>query len=154
MFANLPSKQDELVDREKVVEALEVLSDLKSQQDLHAESQSLKEAADFMRETGGIAPLHQDNSKLEQSSNTEPTSSFTTPPGLKNIGNTCYLNSLLQYFYNVKPVRDMVLNYNKFQLELDDESVSNRRTGGNGTRVTLEEAIVARQCEYSSEGLP
>lgn len=72
---------------------------------------------------------------------------MTTPPGLKNIGNTCYLNSLLQYFYNVKPIRDMVLDYDRFQLGLDDASVDSRQTGGNGTPVTLEEAIIARQCK-------
>ncbi|KAI1360197.1 hypothetical protein F5Y08DRAFT_54704 [Xylaria arbuscula] len=145
MIREFTTHLDGMVDRERIVEALEVLSELKLQQDQQAESQSLQEAADFVRATGGIAPLHQGSSTKLQSSTTDPIAHLTTPPGLKNIGNTCYLNSLLQYFYNVKPVRDMVLNYDKIQLELDDNSVSNRRTGGNGTGVTLEEAIVARQ---------
>ncbi|TGJ79643.1 hypothetical protein E0Z10_g9120 [Xylaria hypoxylon] len=136
---------EERVDRGKVVEALEVLSNLKLQQDQHSESQSLKEAAEFLRATRNVATAQTDNSKAEQSLAADPAAPFAAPPGLKNIGNTCYLNSLLQYFYNVKPVRDMVLNYDQIQLGLDNASVNNRLTGGNGTLVTLEEAIVARQ---------
>ncbi|KAI1429004.1 hypothetical protein F5Y12DRAFT_782250 [Xylaria sp. FL1777] len=136
---------EEQVDRSKVVEALEVLSDLKLQQDKFAEAHSLKDAADFLRATENAATGQLDNSKVEQSLTEDPATPFTAPPGLKNIGNTCYLNSLLQYFYNVKPIQDMVLNYDQIQLGLDDASINNRRTGGNGTRVTLEEAIVARQ---------
>ncbi|KAI0545431.1 cysteine proteinase [Xylaria curta] len=132
--------------REKVLEAIEVLSDLKSQQNQHADAQSLKEAADFLRATGNIATGQPNNPAGPGTTPTiDSTTTLTTPPGLKNIGNTCYLNSLLQYFYNVKPIRDMVLGYDHIQLELDDESVNNRLTGGNGTRVNLEEAIVARQ---------
>jgi ubiquitin carboxyl-terminal hydrolase 25/28 len=76
----------------------------------------------------------------------DPTTWATTPPGLRNIGNTCYLNSLLQYFYNVKPVRDLVLQYPHHKLQLDEETVNARRTGGNGTTVDLGEAIVGRLC--------
>ncbi|KAI0870478.1 cysteine proteinase [Hypoxylon argillaceum] len=137
---------DEQVDRAEVIEALEVLSDLKQQQDKNDEAQSLKETADFLRATGSVTISQLDNSsKPDQSLTTSPTTPFTTPPGLKNIGNTCYLNSLLQYFYNVKPIRDMVLDYEQIKLGFDDESINTRQTGGNGTRVTLEEAIVARQ---------
>ncbi|KAI0404110.1 hypothetical protein F4802DRAFT_568969 [Xylaria palmicola] len=132
---------DERISRPDVIEALLVLRDLKADQGQHAEAQSLKETADFLRQTEStIQP-----SRPEASTTTSPEGPYTTPPGLKNIGNTCYLNSLLQYFYNVKPVREMALSYDHFQLGLDDASVNDRRTGGNATRVTLEEAIVARQ---------
>jgi ubiquitin carboxyl-terminal hydrolase 25 len=71
--------------------------------------------------------------------------SLTTPPGLRNIGNTCYLNSLLQYFYNVNPIRDAVINYSELKMDLDEATVATRRTGGSGMPVEMEEAIVARQ---------
>ncbi|GMM51282.1 ubiquitin-specific protease [Starmerella bacillaris] len=35
------------------------------------------------------------------------------PVGLWNIGNTCYLNSLLQFYYSLEPVREFVVDYAK-----------------------------------------
>ncbi|KAI1175279.1 hypothetical protein F4777DRAFT_579115 [Nemania sp. FL0916] len=134
------------VDRAAVVEALKVLSDLKQQQDKPEEAHALAETAAFFSETGNVTTDQPHHAlQPEQSSTTNPATAFATPPGLKNIGNTCYLNSLLQYFYNVKPIRDMIIEYHQNQLTLDDASVQSRRTGGSGTPVTLEEAIVARE---------
>lgn len=33
------------------------------------------------------------------------------PIGLQNMGNTCYLNSTLQAFYRIQPLRELILNY-------------------------------------------
>ncbi|RWA10545.1 hypothetical protein EKO27_g4552 [Xylaria grammica] len=119
---------DKSVDRHRVIQALEVLSDHKRQNYQILEAESLREAADFLRQTQGVPTGQPESLDPAHCLATDSAAPFLTPPGLRNIGNTCYLNSLLQYFYN-----------------LDDASVDNRRTGGNGTRVTLEEAIVARQ---------
>ncbi|CAO3564036.1 unnamed protein product [Mortierella alpina] len=43
------------------------------------------------------------------------------PVGLSNIGNTCYLNSLLQYFYTVKEIRETVINMEAYMENEDAE---------------------------------
>ncbi|KAF2838591.1 cysteine proteinase, partial [Patellaria atrata CBS 101060] len=60
------------------------------------------------------------------------------PVGLQNIGNTCYLNSLLQYYFTIKPLRELVLKFEDFKMELTPENISAKRVGGR--RLTLEEA--------------
>ncbi|CCG23364.1 Ubp2 protein [Candida orthopsilosis Co 90-125] len=51
------------------------------------------------------------------------------PAGLDNIGNTCYLNSLLQYYFCIKPLRDLVLSFDEDDFDLDEFSKS-RKIGG------------------------
>lgn len=41
------------------------------------------------------------------------------PRGLNNIGNTCYLNSLLQYLYTIKPLRELLKNFDDHRQNLD-----------------------------------
>ncbi|KAK9462669.1 uncharacterized protein V1516DRAFT_670846 [Lipomyces oligophaga] len=58
--------------------------------------------------------------------------SESEPVGLHNIGNTCYLNSLLQFYFTVKPLREMILS---FETEagaelLSDSLASDKRIGG------------------------
>lgn len=50
------------------------------------------------------------------------------PAGLDNIGNTCYLNSLLQYYFCIKPLRDMVLSFNEH--EINHTNQMERKIGG------------------------
>lgn len=50
------------------------------------------------------------------------------PAGLDNIGNTCYLNSLLQYYFCIKPLRDMILSFN--ENEINQTKQKDRKIGG------------------------
>ncbi|KAJ5606404.1 hypothetical protein N7510_009185 [Penicillium lagena] len=52
------------------------------------------------------------------------------PVGLQNIGNTCYLNSLLQFYFSIRPFRDMVLDFETFQMDLNDQaSLDHKQVG-------------------------
>ncbi|KAJ5281068.1 hypothetical protein N7478_006440 [Penicillium angulare] len=52
------------------------------------------------------------------------------PVGLQNIGNTCYLNSLLQFYFSVKPYRDLVLHVEKHQMDMSNiTSVVEKKVG-------------------------
>ncbi|KAK9899710.1 cysteine proteinase [Cystobasidium minutum MCA 4210] len=57
--------------------------------------------------------------------------SVDRPAGLQNIGNTCYLNSLLQYFFTIKQLREVVLNFDQYQETRPYEEIeSSKRVGG------------------------
>ncbi|KAF3490497.1 ubiquitin-specific protease [Arthroderma uncinatum] len=51
------------------------------------------------------------------------------PVGLRNIGNTCYLNSLLQFYFTIQPFRNMVLDLERYKTELDDNAIHNKKVG-------------------------
>lgn len=65
------------------------------------------------------------------------------PLGLVNIRNTCYLNSILQYFNTVVPVREVVLNWENYKLEPTEENIKSRRLGGSGSALDKAEAFLA-----------
>ena len=67
------------------------------------------------------------------------------PVGLENIGNTCYLNSLLQYYFTIKPLRELVLKINDFKMPIDEESLKSKRVGSRN--VSRKEVDRAQQCE-------
>ena len=69
------------------------------------------------------------------------------PVGLDNIGNTCYLNSLLQYYYTVKAVREIVMNFSDYRMELNTENMLKKRVGGRA--VARGEIIKAQKCKSS-----
>ena len=70
---------------------------------------------------------------------------YTQPVGLNNIGNTCYLNSLLQYFYTIRAVRDVAMNIDEYGMSLTGNELESRRAGGrNITRNEVEKGQLCR----------
>ncbi|KAK4540902.1 hypothetical protein LTR36_008844 [Oleoguttula mirabilis] len=53
----------------------------------------------------------------------------TWPVGLTSHGNTCYLNSLLQYYFSIKPLRDIILNYDHYKLDTSVFAEKQERVG-------------------------
>ncbi|KAF2166323.1 hypothetical protein M409DRAFT_66774 [Zasmidium cellare ATCC 36951] len=53
----------------------------------------------------------------------------TWPAGLESHGNTCYLNSLLQYYFSVAPLRNIVLNYDDYKLDTTKYHEKHERVG-------------------------
>lgn len=51
------------------------------------------------------------------------------PVGIENIGNTCYLNSLLQFYFTIKPLRDIVLDIDRYKMPVDEGSLKEKRVG-------------------------
>lgn len=51
------------------------------------------------------------------------------PVGLESHGNTCYLNSLLQYYFSVAPLRNIVLNYDDYKLDTTKHEQKHERVG-------------------------
>ncbi|KAK2461522.1 hypothetical protein APHAL10511_005985 [Amanita phalloides] len=98
---------------------------------------------DKMREALLVIAEVRNSDRLRQfiSSGQDPGEiSASTPPdmprGLNQLGNTCYLNSLLQYFYTIKDLREAVLPMSKLDLsaledeKLTDEDLKRHRVGG------------------------
>lgn len=70
----------------------------------------------------------------------------TNPVGLENIGNTCYLNSILQYLYTVQPIRRLVETYE--QNKLDAADIDKRRIGASKSKVQPVDLVVGQHCQF------
>ena len=98
---------------------------------LHVEEQP-SQAEDLNQALAAIAKAR--NSKvlmehlgLDIDGSLHPTNEW--PVGIDNIGNTCYLNSLLQFYFAIKPLRNLILNIGDFKTLIDDASLKSKRVG-------------------------
>lgn len=66
------------------------------------------------------------------------------PVGCKNNGNTCYLNSVLQFLFTVKPLRDQVLDYEGHLQEISPDALKTKKVGR--IEVTAERVETAQKC--------
>ncbi|GLB43607.1 putative peptidase C19 family protein [Lyophyllum shimeji] len=116
----LPSQLD------KMREAMTVIAEVR-------DSQRLRQFIELGRDPGEItAPIRPD-----------------LPRGLNQLGNTCYLNSLLQYFYTIKDLREAVIPMSKLDLKsVEDEKFSDddlKRHRVGGRLVTRREIVRSRK---------
>ncbi|KAF8913232.1 hypothetical protein CPB84DRAFT_1888891 [Gymnopilus junonius] len=111
---------------------------------------------DKMREALMVIAEVRDSQRLRQflSSGQDPGDIIAPtrpdlPRGLNQLGNTCYLNSLLQYFYTIKDLREAVIPMSKLDLKaLDDEKLTDedlKRHRVGGRLVTKREIIRSRK---------
>lgn len=106
--------------------------------------------ADIYNRAMGIIARETDNTELKAMAgiSTEPDRDTSEwPVGLQNIGNTCYLNSLLQFYFSVRPFREMVLGIERYQMDLEDEGALAQKQVGS-RKVVKKEVERSLKCEY------
>jgi ubiquitin carboxyl-terminal hydrolase 25 len=70
---------------------------------------------------------------------------YTKPVGLTNMGNTCYLNSYLQFFFALKPLRELILDFDKYKIDTEDPNFVPKRV--DTMVVRKEDTIKAQECK-------
>ncbi|KAL8907842.1 MAG: hypothetical protein Q9207_001165 [Kuettlingeria erythrocarpa] len=73
------------------------------------------------------------------------------PVGLANIGNTCYLNSLLQFYFTIKPLRELVLHFDEHKMDLTPENLVKKVVGSR--KISRQEVQRAQSFVYGLQKL-
>ena len=98
---------------------------------LHTEEQP-SQAEDLNRALTAIAKARNSKILMEHLGMDIDGSAYPVngwPVGIDNIGNTCYLNSLLQFYFAISPLRDLILEIDDFKMAMDYDSLQSRRVG-------------------------
>ena len=86
----------------------------------------------------------------QQGAQIEDTTEFMSlPVGLDNLRNTCYLNSILQYFYSVTAVRKFVLMADQTPLEPSQEAMRALLDGLDPSELDPGRAYVGSECKLA-----
>lgn len=67
----------------------------------------------------------------------------TWPVGCRNNGNTCYLNSVLQFLFTIRPLRDVILNFDAYAEDPSPQALKGKKVGR--TVVTPERVETAQK---------
>lgn len=67
----------------------------------------------------------------------------TWPVGCRNNGNTCYLNSVLQFLFTITPLRQLILNFEEYEQDPSPEALRNKKVGR--AVVTPERVVTAQK---------
>ena len=68
-----------------------------------------------------------------------------SPVGLRNLGVTCYLNSVVQLLFSLKPFRDVVLNFENHKMDITPQNLQHKRVGF--AMRTAKEVELSQQCK-------
>jgi len=85
----------------------------------------------------------------DEASSSRATVAVEEPIGIRNVGNTCYLNSLLQYLFTINGVREIVLNFDKYKKDPTQLNTAPKRQ--NAPAVSLEEIERSQRCKLHQD---